>query len=375
MAVIGDVAFLSCSGANGHVAVTGWIVELPGADAVVGTTADSVKSLEHKLQCKEGGNSLGFVRAPVSALVLDRPREWPGPRLSEVPGWRIIEAGWKKLSATDLNSSEAEQPGRPSEETARGLATLFAEDSEGTDEDEELDEDDLGRAPPQRGFLPPGGSARKAKKTEARSSEDTFDMKKLMAKAVAGGADPSSLLPVMLMAQMLEKDKKKRRSRKGTELLPGGSSSDESESEEDGLDPKGMKAVHTLHRFHDQILKKPRRVVAAFEKEVVEECAMMDVATYELIRNGRPEAAAAQTIQNLKAKMQAVIDQGDWTTAWLLTGLVDPVQKKEWAGNKQEMTIVSGYIDAMTRLKKKVRDAHGREGDEEDEPGQGSSRK
>ena len=101
----------------------------------------------------------------------------------------------------------------------------------------------------------------------------------------------------------------------------------------------------------------------------------MDVATYELIRNGRPEAAAAQTIQNLKAKMQAVIDQGDWTTAWLLTGLVDPVQKKEWAGNKQEMTIVSGYIDAMTRLKKKVRDAHGREGDEEDEPGQGSSRK
>ena len=164
----------------------------------------------------------------------------------------------------------------------KGLATLFAEDSEGTDEDEELDEDDLGRAPPQRGFLPPGGSARKAKKTEARSSEDTFDMKKLMAKAVAGGADPSSLLPVMLMAQMLEKDKKKRRSRKGTELLPGGSSSDESESEEDGLDPKGMKAVHTLHRFHDQILKKPRRVVAAFEKEVVEELGVVPGQSWTL---------------------------------------------------------------------------------------------
>ncbi|CAE7654091.1 unnamed protein product [Symbiodinium sp. CCMP2592] len=421
MAVLGDVAFLSCSTADGHVAVTGWIVELPGTDAVVGTIADSVKTLEHKLQCKEGGHSLGFVRAPISALVLDRPKDWTGPRLSDVPGWRIIEAGWKKLSASDLTSSEAEQPRRRSEEVAsgsgnvaqgssarkskltphlKGLATLFGEESDGSEEDEEAEDDELGKVPLQKGFLPPGGSARKAKKAEARGSEEAFDVKKMMAKAVASGADPASLLPMMLMAQMLEKDKKGRRSRKRSEALLGGSSSDESGSEEDGLDPKGMKAVHTLHRFHEQILKKPRRVIAAFEKEVVEElgvvpgqswtlrdyvkrqswgrykglfrCAMMDVATYELIRNGRPEAAAAQTIQNLKAKMQAVIEQGDWTTAWLLTGLVDPVQKKEWAGNKQEMTIVSGYVDAMARLKKKVREAHGKEGDDEDEPGRNS---
>ncbi|CAE7443412.1 unnamed protein product [Symbiodinium sp. CCMP2592] len=409
MAVLGDVAFLSCSTADGHVAVTGWVVELPGTDGVVGTIADSVKTLEHKLQ------------APISALVLDRPKDWTGPRLSDVPGWRIIEAGWKKLSASDLTSSEAEQPRRRSEEVAsgsgnvaqgssarkskltphlKGLATLFGEESDGSEEDEEAEDDELGKVPLQKGFLPPGGSARKAKKAEARGSEEAFDVKKMMAKAVASGADPASLLPMMLMAQMLEKDRKGRRSRKRSEALLGGSSSDESGSEEDGLDPKGMKAVHTLHRFHEQILKKPRRVIAAFEKEVVEElgvvpgqswtlrdyvkrqswgrykglfrCAMMDVATYELIRNGRPEAAAAQTIQNLKAKMQAVIEQGDWTTAWLLTGLVDPVQKKEWAGNKQEMTIVSGYVDAMARLKKKVREAHGKEGDDEDEPGQGS---
>ena len=126
----------------------------------------------------------------------------------------------------------------------------------------------------------------------------------------------------------------------------------------------------TLHRLHEQIQKRPKKVCEIFEREVIEEmgivpgqawtlrdfvkkqnwgrfkglmrCAMMDVAVYELLRAGKADAAAAQTVQNLKAKTQAVLQGGDWTTAWLLTGLPDPLVRKEWAGSKEEMTIVTG---------------------------------
>ena len=99
-------------------------------------------------------------------------------------------------------------------------------------------------------------------------------------------------------------------------------------------------------------------------------CAMMDVAVYELLRAGKADAAAAQTVQNLKAKVQAVLQNGDWSTAWLLTGLPDPLTRKEWAGSKQEMAVVTGYIEALAKLKKKVsQTGAAADGEDEDAPG------
>ena len=92
----------------------------------------------------------------------------------------------------------------------------------------------------------------------------------------------------------------------------------------------------------------------------------MDAAAYELLRNGDYEIAAAQLV-NMKAKQQAVIQQGDWSSAWLLTGLPDPLQRREFAGSKQEMAVVSGYLKAIHDLKKKVRESGGSTVTEDDD--------
>ena len=94
----------------------------------------------------------------------------------------------------------------------------------------------------------------------------------------------------------------------------------------------------------------------------------MDAEAYELLRSGQVEAGTAQLVQNLKAKMQSVIQGGDWATAWLLTGIADPLSRKEFGGNKQEMAVVSGYVNALQKLRKQVRENHSSShNDEEDE--------
>ena len=97
-------------------------------------------------------------------------------------------------------------------------------------------------------------------------------------------------------------------------------------------------------------------------------CAMMDVAVYEQLRAGQTEVATAQVVQNLKAKLQSVLQGGDWSSAWLLTGLSDPTQRREFAGTKEEMAIVSGYVEALANLRKKVRESHSAAAEEEEEP-------
>ena len=85
----------------------------------------------------------------------------------------------------------------------------------------------------------------------------------------------------------------------------------------------------------------------------------MDVEVYELLRSNQPDVATAQVIQNLKSKLQAVMQGGDWGSAWLLTGLPDPLTKRDFAGTRQEMSVISGYLDAVHRLQKRVRESKG----------------
>ena len=62
----------------------------------------------------------------------------------------------------------------------------------------------------------------------------------------------------------------------------------------------------------------------------------------------------------MKAKVQAVLQQGDWSAAWLLTGLADPLAKKEFGGTKEELAVVSGYMDALAKLRKRMKETgHG----------------
>ena len=76
-----------------------------------------------------------------------------------------------------------------------------------------------------------------------------------------------------------------------------------------------------------------------------------------MLRTNQPEAATAQLVQKLKAKVQSVLAGGDWQASWLLTGLPDPLARKEFAGSKEEMAIISGYMEALAGLKKKIKES------------------
>ena len=75
---------------------------------------------------------------------------------------------------------------------------------------------------------------------------------------------------------------------------------------------------------------------------------------YELLRSGETNQATAQLVQNIKSKLQSVLSGGDWATAWLMTGL--PAHSFR-AGNKEEMAVISGCMNSLHRLRKKIKEA------------------
>ena len=210
------------------------------------------------------------------------------------------------------------------------------------------------------------------------------------------------MLPLALLAMVMKTEKRDRTRSSGGALL-GGSSS-ESESDWPDFKKSGLKAVVSLNKLHARIKDRPNKIYNEFEREIIEEmgiiggqawtirdylrkqnwgkfkgiyrCAVMDAAAYEMLRSGEVESATAQLAQNMKAKLQAVMSGGDWEAAWLLTGLADPLSRREFAGTKEEMAVVSGYMEALSRLRKKVREArHQDQGDEDAEEGGKSHRK
>ena len=413
----GDVVYVALRCNGGVIPVLGWIVELTEEEAVVAASASSVESVTQKILARKGDSEIAFLRVAASALTLSRPENWTGGRVKDLAAFGACRNAWEKASEQELLGSEADALGRravpKSKAAARkdrlgselaGLASLYGNVED--DEDEDSEGDSFATAAPR--FLAPGQSAkRKDKKKEKKSEKaEPDDLKQLMLKSLAAGEDSSKMMQLMLMSMLLEKDqgarkkKKDKRARSSHELL-GSSSSGDTDSE-DLVAGKGMKAVVTLQNLHRQIHRKPERVCELFEREVVEElgivagqawtlrdylkkqnwgrfkglyrCAVMDAAAYELMRAGRHEVAAAQLVQNLKAKIQAVLQGGDWSTAWLLTGLADPLLKKEWAGSKEEMAVVSGYLEALTKLRKKVAQGNGTEGEDEEQPASSSKK-
>ena len=225
-------------------------------------------------------------------------------------------------------------------------------------------------------------------------------MQALLADGLAKGQSASEMLPLALLAMVVKKGKE---SKAKNSSHHGGFSSD-SESDEADFSKSGMKAVVSLNKLHARIKNRPAKIYQEFEREIVEDmgivagqawtirdylkkqawgkfkgifrCAVMDAAAYEMLRAGETESATVQLAQNMKAKLQAVMSGGDWEAGWLLTGLADPLSRREFAGSKQEMAVVSGYLEALSKLKKKVREAgQGNHGDEEDDEGGKSHRK
>ena len=83
----------------------------------------------------------------------------------------------------------------------------------------------------------------------------------------------------------------------------------------------------------------------------------MDAAAYELARAGDSHGAAAQLAQNMKSQLQCALSGGEWQSAWLLTGIEDPISKREFAGSKSGMAVIANYVKSLHKLRKKVKEA------------------
>lgn len=331
---------------------------------------------------------------------------------TELPKSQTCQNIWQGLEDPSLQSSEAEKP-RPAKEGAKSsivhdmslLRKSLGAVSEDDDESDDSYEDAAEVLPPRSGsgMLAPGskGLVPTKKRIELQKKKKEVDpsaaLLSTMEQGLASGQNMSELMPVMMMQMMLQnqqsqkdhsrsKHKSSRSSRSSASTDHGGSSSESSSGSGSSAGRgKGMKAVVTLHRLHRRIKRRPSKIYKKFEKDITRElgivpgqpwtlrqwlakqpwgkfrgihrCAIQDAIAYEFVRNGQYEVAAAQLAQNMKSKIQSVLQGGDWSAAWLLTGIADPLTKKEWGGTQEEMAVVSEYVNALARLKKKVKEA------------------
>jgi len=346
---------------------------------------------------------LTFFRLALSSVSSVLPVGWS--KETALPKLSICTAAWSSVGKK-VDSSDAEKPADKKEKVVSGMLSQDLERlaqvlEHGGDESEDSSEESDEAEPRGRSFLAPGktgaasgpgrhGTPPKEKKKSRESEvEPTDKMMQLVEDGLARGQNPSELMPYMMFSMMMkqQQDGKTRRGKKGrrsSDRGHGGSSS-ESSSDGDNGQEKGMRAVASLHRLHKKIQKHPRQVYRSFEKEIVEElgvvegqawtmrqwiqrqswgkfrgiqrCCIQDGVVYELLRNHRYEEATAQLAQNMKSKVQSAIQLGDWSSAWLLTGIPDPMGKKEWGGTKEEMAVVSEYINSLAKLRKRVKEA------------------
>ena len=414
MVSLGSAVFFICKGKEGKVKLRGTVIDSSDQTLVIAIGAPQAGQIANSVVYeKTGEDSIGFVRVATSAVSSVEPAGWEGgvggspPKLSKgLTAWESLE------SKAGLDSSETERvpaEGRRKEEpTQRKLEQDLLKMSQelwnggGSGSDDSSSESDVGAEASRPGrHLAPGASSKsreKKNKNEKPEEDLQQNFQKVLMQSMAGGASPSDLMPMMMMSMMLNQQnvsgKKKKKSRKSQKDDFHGSSSSEDSSGEDIDKNSGMKSVVTLNRLHRRIHRHPRKIIKEFERELVKDLgvvegqawsvkdylrkqqwgkfkgiqrtAMQDAAVYELIRAGNMDSAAAQCIQNLKSKLQSVLSGGDWTTAWLLTGLQDPLSKREFAGSQEEMSIISSYVNNLCKLKKKMKEAGATGGEDAD---------
>ena len=68
---------------------------------------------------------------------------------------------------------------------------------------------------------------------------------------------------------------------------------------------------------------------------------------------GKTMEAMLQMTQVLRSIHQCALGQGNWQTAWLITGMQDPLEKPRFGGEAQSLEVIAAYVKAMSDLEKK----------------------
>ena len=147
----------------------------------------------------------------------------------------------------------------------------------------------------------------------------------------------------------------------------------------------GLRAVRNLQTMRKRITQDPLAIVKSFEAGVRDElglvpgqawtlrqwletvswgryqslkrAAYMDVALYEHLRGGNLQSGLAQCAQNLKAKVQVILDDEDWSQGWHLTGLPKaPFARREFVGDEDELAIIAAFEKQMIDIRKRQKE-------------------
>ncbi len=411
MVSLGQIVYACCKDKNEQICkLGGWVVEADESSVVVGTNPKPVKQLPAVsiAQASTDQPRIAFVRLPGSSVVDVLPAGWKGPDSKSLPPLEQCKRAWEIAKSKDLRSSDAEAPastvlpGGLTRELTQ-MQALFGQGGGDSDDssNDDLDLEDLGNKARSSTYLAPGAGLAGAEPKKEKKKKDS-GLQQLLTTAMASGQNPSDVMPMMMMMYMMEQSKGRKSRARSSQTLHGGSSSESSDEDLDRAKESGLKAVSALHKMHDRIKKHPSKIIKEFEAEIIQELGIMpgqpwsirdyikkqnwgkykglfrtaiqDAAAYELLRSGHVQAGMAQLVQNIKSKHQAILQGGDWTTAWLLTGIPDPLVKREFGGSRQELAVVSGYIDALHKLRKRVKEAQSSTG-QEDEDEEASKKK
>ena len=146
-----------------------------------------------------------------------------------------------------------------------------------------------------------------------------------------------------------------RRSKQSTPRIPSRSPRDEATPE---------KAYQTLHQgggasfgcYKGHPLSAVRRHKKAELGKKQRSLLRIHYAASEVLQTllqNKPELAALELVQVLRAIHQTCLDQGSWKASWLLLRYQDPVDVPRFGGEPQDLERVAGYLDALQKLEKR----------------------
>eukprot|EP00435_Cladocopium_sp_Y103_P033485 s1638_g8.t1 len=170
-------------------------------------------------------------------------------------------------------------------------------------------------------------------------------LKAMSSSLLAGGSTSSSDLTNIVLLKMLgrmeKSETKKDKKKKDADELwnPLGGSASDCEEENTTFRPGGMKA---MNKMQNRVRSHPKSTCLAFEEEAASDLGMNHPES--ILDSQRLALQASVGPLQGPVPVQAAIDGGDWTAAWLLTCLSDPMGRREFGGSKSEMAVVSGYL-------------------------------
>eukprot|EP00434_Breviolum_minutum_P009431 symbB.v1.2.008306.t1/scaffold499.1/size195312/12 len=192
---------------------------------------------------------------------------------------------------------------------------------------------------------------------------ETLDVDALLLKNLASGsAGPSTLdLNALVHMQILKELRGKggrKKSKNTITMDDSGSSEDETSSSDEKVRLRGagkaLKAYRQSHKaMKSRTLKHVRRYVKEVEEQLGASLHFGISEALETLLKGKVEQSALQLTLLLRAIHQCSLDGGNWKVAWLLTHMVDPLERPKFGGEAQDLEIIASYVRAMGDLEKR----------------------